>query len=154
MAWQLSTNPNSIWTTIINNKYGTSLKKRKSNRSYSFRGIQKIMPLFKRFTKNIIKNGKNTNPWEDLWFQNRLRSTLIGPLPKQDVERKVDNIMRITVNTCSWNLDNKPFSLPNKIIKEFKSHPLPQFTPFRKTELSGTFQIMEFSAPRQPIITF
>lgn len=83
------------WAHIIRNKYmmkGKSIAnmKRRSGDSNIWKGICAAVPLLKKGLKKVVRSGKDTCFWTDCWIGDKpLREWVIGPLNKQEEERKV-----------------------------------------------------------------
>lgn len=76
--------------------------------------------------KIIIGKGNNTNFWNDHWLNIPLRSQFIGPLQKNEENRKLESIISVINNNRSWDVRKLPFSLPNNITLQIASKPLSQ----------------------------
>lgn len=53
---------------IFLNKYEENLPKKRTTQYYTYRGIQRVMPLYNSCIRSIIGDGKNTNLWYDTWL--------------------------------------------------------------------------------------
>lgn len=103
LTWKLENNPENLCSRTLKEKYGYDLTKRKTTKTFSFKGIQKILPLYKSCIKKIIGDGKSVNLWCDIWLNQPLRNILTGPLPKEEEKRSMSNIIKEISNCKSWH---------------------------------------------------
>lgn len=77
LIWNIKNNPQKIWTKVLTCKYGSDILKRRTTKSYLFKSIQRCLPLYAAYIKNVIGDGNCTNIWYDTWLEEKLRSSLI-----------------------------------------------------------------------------
>lgn len=97
LSWKLSTSPQNVWSKIITNKYGSDLKKKCCLRSYTYKNLQEIQPLFQVCTKSIIGKGNKTNLWDDCQLDKPIRHSISGVLLSSDESRTIDAIIKTNI---------------------------------------------------------
>lgn len=122
----METNQDNLWPQVLKAKYGTDISKRKSLKSFTYKGIQKTLPIYRSCIRKKIGDGKNINLWCDTWLGQTLRKSIVGPLPQSEDEIKVSSIIKRISNNNVWHFDDLPFQLLEKQIMEIKSQPLVQ----------------------------
>lgn len=113
LVWKLNQSPKYPWAQVLINKYGSFPLGKKSNSSYAFRCIQKILPLFNSCIRWIPRDGQKINLWYDTGLNQSLRKQIHSPLPQNEESRAVSSIIKTNTNTIHWNLTNLPFTLPH-----------------------------------------
>lgn len=97
---------------VFSSKYGANIQKRKTTKSYVFKGIQKYYPLFLSCIKINIGTGTNCLLWFDTWLDKPLRNKVFSPLPKGEEDKKVNSIISKISNNYHWDINDLPLQLP------------------------------------------
>lgn len=73
-----------------------------------------------------MRDGKNTNIWNDPWINNNtLRHLIHVPLTQNESNKTVSSIIHTSADSKIWNLNSISFQIPQKIIDQIESIALP-----------------------------
>lgn len=125
LKWELQTDKSKLWTKLFKLKYPDPNKNYKRT-SYIFKSLSNNQFLFNQNISYLVRNGEDINLWLQPWLNNNtLRYQIAGPLPKNETQKNVSNIIIAIGNEYNWYLNSIPFNLPDNISDQIKIVALP-----------------------------
>ncbi|XP_019162021.1 PREDICTED: uncharacterized protein LOC109158590 [Ipomoea nil] len=108
LGWRMKTEPHSLWSQVLHNKYGALEDTRGAAQgrraSNAWRGMCAASHILDKGITRIIRNGHNTRFWMDRWVNDqRLYDHLLKPLSLPELYANVADLWEPGVG-WRWNM--------------------------------------------------
>jgi len=124
LGWRLITEPQSLWSRILKEKYGRgqdilTLEAKPSSCSNAWRGIMEAMPLIKKGVGVAIGDGRQTLFWSHRWLDGMVPEEQTHmPIPEDHVRRRVYDYWQ---PNSGWDWDQLATFLPSPVLNRVAS---------------------------------